>query len=164
MLIHLCIKKLNLSSPEQAVEPHNTTALWGCSYGKIPTLWSLKVLALMSFVVITTITQFYWILFCGKVQDKDREYIHSLHPNFHITPTVTHLPSVSITELIFVLEFKKQKKIGPLATCGLQLIHPTWSYKCDTVTQGLIILRSNVHLQILMLECWMNNWSRSKMG
>jgi len=27
MLIHLCIKKLTLSSPKQTVEPHNTTAL-----------------------------------------------------------------------------------------------------------------------------------------
>jgi len=50
------------------------------------------------------------MLFCGKVKDKDGEYMHSLHPNFHIIPTVPFLPSVSIKELIFVLEFKKQKK------------------------------------------------------
>jgi len=77
------------------------------------------------------------MLFCGKVKDKDGEYMHSLHPNFHIIPTVPFLPSVSIKELIFVLEFKKQKKKkkkGPLATCGLQLVHPALSYKCDTVT------------------------------
>jgi len=106
------------------------------------------------------------MLFCGKVKDKDGEYIHSLHPNFHIIPTVHFLPSVSIMEVIlFLLEFNEQKKkIGPLAACGLQLVHPALSHKHDTVTQGLILLRSNVHLQILMLGCWMNNWSRSKMG
>jgi hypothetical protein len=107
--------------------------------------------------------EFYCILFCGKVKDKGGKYTFissqiSYHDNCPL------LPSASIMEVIFVSEFKGLKKLthGPHVASRPAVGPP--SYRHDTVKWGLITLRSNVHLEILTLVCWMNNWSRSKMG